>query len=53
MPEMENVEIDIEDDVFFAIAMEAHKRDITFNKMVEIILKEKIEKEESKLLQKK
>ena len=42
---MVEVEIEIEDEIFLSIAKEAHKRDITFNKMVCIILKEEMEKE--------
>jgi len=36
------VPVDLEDDVLFQIAMEAHKRDITLNKMVEVLLQEAI-----------
>lgn len=38
------VEIDLEDHEILALAMEAHKRDITLNKMIEIILQEVIDK---------
>jgi hypothetical protein len=37
------VPLDLEDDLLLSIAMEAHKRDITLNKMVEIILQEAID----------
>ena len=36
--------IDIDDDLILKLAMEAHKRDITLNKMIEIILQEVIDK---------
>ena len=35
--------IDLDDDVILKLAMEAHKRDITLNKMIEIILQEVID----------
>jgi len=38
------VPIDLEDDIMLKLCMEAHKRDITLNQMVEEILKELIEK---------
>lgn len=38
------VELDLEEDVIFQLAMEAHKRDITLNSMIELILRELIEK---------
>ncbi|MFW6219935.1 MAG: phosphopantetheine-binding protein [bacterium] len=38
--EKELIQIDLSDDVFMRIAMEAHQRDITFNEMVNIILRE-------------
>lgn len=37
------VPLDLDDDVVLALALEAHKRDITINKMVEILLQEAIE----------
>jgi hypothetical protein len=43
---MVDVEIDIDDDLFLAVAKEAHKQNITFNQMVNIILKKKLEEEE-------
>lgn len=36
------VPLDLEDDLLLHLAMEAHKRDITLNKMVEIVLQEAI-----------
>lgn len=36
--------IDIDDDVILKLAMEAHKRDITLNKMIEVILQEVIDR---------
>jgi len=38
------VELDLEEDVILHLALEAHKRDITLNKMVEILLQEVIDK---------
>ena len=38
------VEINLEESEILQLAMEAHKRDITLNKMIEIILLEVIEK---------
>jgi hypothetical protein len=35
--------VDLDDDVILKLAMEAHKRDITLNKMIEIILQEVID----------
>jgi hypothetical protein len=37
-------ELDLEEDIIFQLAMEAHKRDITLNNMIEIILRELLEK---------
>lgn len=37
------VELDLEEDVILQLALEAHKRDITLNKMVEILLQEVID----------
>ena len=34
------VDVDINDDIFFRVAREAHARDITFNSMVNIIVKD-------------
>ena len=36
------VELDLEDDLMFALMKMAHERDITLNSMVELILKELI-----------
>ena len=38
------VELDLEEDVILRLALEAHKRDITLNKMVEILLQEVIDR---------
>lgn len=38
------VPVDLDDDVMLKLAMEAHKRDITLNKMVEEILQKMIDK---------
>lgn len=38
------VPLDLEDDLVLQLAMEAHKRDITLNKMVEIVLREAIDR---------
>ena len=40
------VDIELPDDEFMRIAREAHERDITFNKMVNIILKDGIDQAE-------
>lgn len=37
------VPVDLEDDLILQLAMEAHKRDITLNKMVELVLQEAID----------
>jgi hypothetical protein len=37
------VPLELEDDVFMQLALEAHKRDITINKMVELILQKVID----------
>jgi hypothetical protein len=37
------VPLDLEDDLILQLAMEAHKRDITLNKMVEILLQQAID----------
>jgi hypothetical protein len=36
------IPVDLEDDLILGLAMEAHKRDITLNKMIEIVLREVI-----------
>lgn len=38
------VPLDLEDDLILHLAMEAHKRDITLNKMVEVVLQEAIDR---------
>ena len=38
------VPLDLEDDLILQLAMEAHKRDITLNKMVELVLQEAIDR---------
>ena len=43
----EEVQVDLDDETLFALMLEAHKRDITFNKLVEEILLEVIKKHES------
>lgn len=42
---MEEIEIDLPDEDFMRIALMAHERDITFNKMCEIILMDYIQRE--------
>jgi len=37
------MEVDLEDDLFLQLAKEAHKRDITLNNMIEIVLREAID----------
>lgn len=38
------VELDLDEHEIYQLAMEAHKRDITLNKMIEIILQEVVDK---------
>jgi hypothetical protein len=40
----EEVELDLDDGTILQLALEAHKRDITLNKMIEIILQETIDR---------
>lgn len=40
----EDIEVELSDHEFMQIAKMAHERDVTFNRMVEIILQEQIEK---------
>ena len=42
---METIELDISDDDFLALAKIAHEKDITFNKLINDILRRKIELE--------
>lgn len=44
----EEVEIELEDEAFMALAKMAHEKDITFNELCNIVIKEKIEELESK-----
>ena len=44
---MIDIEVDIADDDFLYIAKQAHERDITFNEMVNIILREEIERRDN------
>jgi len=37
------IELDLDEHEIYQLAMEAHKRDITLNKMIEIVLQEKID----------
>lgn len=39
----EEVELDLDDETILKLALEAHKRDITLNSMIEIILQEFID----------
>lgn len=43
------VPLDLEDDLLLHLAVEAHKRDITLNKMVEIVLQEAIDRHKEKV----
>lgn len=43
----ESVALDIPDDVLFSLMLAAHERDITLNQLVETILREQIEKEQT------
>lgn len=38
------IELDLNEHEIYQLAMEAHKRDITLNKMIEIILQEVVDK---------
>jgi hypothetical protein len=49
---MVNVEVEISDEEFLFLAREAHRRDITFNELVNEILIEEISKEEKTEIQK-
>lgn len=40
----ENVEIELSDEMFNALAIEAHNRDITFNQLCNEIIREELEK---------
>lgn len=40
----EEVELDLDDETILQLALEAHKRDITLNNMIEIILREAIDR---------
>ena len=40
----EEVELDLDDETILKLALEAHKRDITLNKMIEIILQQAIDR---------
>ena len=42
------VDIELSDDDFMGVALQAHERDITFNKMINIILKDSIKQTEYK-----
>ena len=42
------VDIELSDDDFKRVALQAHERDITFNKMIELILKDVINQAEYK-----
>ncbi len=43
------IELDLTEEEFMQIALMAHERDITFNKMVETMLMKAIEEERNKL----
>jgi len=45
---MVDIEVDLDDELFLALAKEAHKQDITFNQLVNKVLKEKLDEEEKK-----
>jgi len=40
----ESIEVDLSDDEFLRVAKLAHERDITFNQMVEVILRAEMER---------
>lgn len=39
-----SISVDLDDDILIKLSMEAHKKDITLNKMVELVLQEVIDK---------
>jgi hypothetical protein len=47
MDNRKDIEVELTDDEFLQIAKMAHDRDITFNKMVEIMLDEFIKEQEN------
>ena len=47
MDNRKEIEIELTDDEFLRIAMMAHEKDITFNKMVEIMLDEFIKEQDN------
>ena len=49
----EEVEVDLTEHEFYLIALKAHERNITFNQMAELILKEEINKYERKTIPKR
>lgn len=44
----ENVELELDDETFTGVAKLAHENDITFNKQIELIMKEFINKHDNK-----
>jgi hypothetical protein len=44
---MENIELDISDNDFLILAKMAHEKDITFNQLINDILRKKIEETET------
>lgn len=47
---METIEVDITDDDFLFLAKLAHKKDITFNQLINELLKEKLEQDKEEIL---
>ena len=48
MSDTEDVEIDLDEKTFLALAKEAHRRDITFNKLVNLIIVDALKRENEK-----
>lgn len=44
---MIDIELDLEDDLLFDLMLEAHRRDITLNQMVQLILTRAIEERQN------
>ena len=43
LDDLVEIEIELDDELFMGLALEAHKRDITLNKLIEIILREMLD----------
>ncbi len=47
-----DVEVEISDEIFLLIAREAHKKDLTFNDMINIILRDAVDKHNPEIIKK-